>query len=171
MKAFSFLAVAALMLATAAQATSLRPLELPIMRGNLTPVQGTGFTLPRPMTLTQNQSVYADEPTSFTLVEDTGIRCIMAPCPSQKTTKFKITDIVPALHNSDVVRYEAIEVLKNIPPNVRIAPRRLSVTESSMELVAPGGNGFMRRIYWDVEIYRFNSDPQQYSSNPKAIRR
>lgn len=171
MRAFSFLAVGALMLAHAAHATSLRPLELPILRGTLTTVAQGPIAHLRAMSLTQNQSVYADEPTSFTLVEDTGIRCIMAPCPSQVSTKFKITDIVPALHNSDVVRYEAVEVLKNIPPHVRIAPRRLTVTESSMELVAPGGGGFMRRLYWDVEIYRFNSDPQRYSSNPKPVRR
>ncbi len=76
--------------------------------------------------------------------------------------------MLPSFHG-DSVRYEAVEVLKNIPPHVRIAPRHLILTESSMELVAPGGGGFTRRTVWELEVQRFAAQSHHYYGNPEAL--
>lgn len=166
MKALFVAAVAALSLTPSANADFVLGRVRPFMRAELTRVEGRFF--PTAYTLSINKEDGKKEPVSFTVAEDTGIRCIQAPCPSQVTTEFTITEISPGFH-SDVVRYEAIEVLKNIPANVRIAPRRLLVTESSMELVKPGGNGFMRRTMWDVEIRTFPNQVQIYTGQPEYL--
>ena len=142
--------------------------ERPIMVANLNPVESL-LLYPQAQTLTINRRDGAKQPTSFTLVEDSGIRCIKAPCPSFRTTMFVIQKVSPSFHNADVVRYEAVEVLKNIPANVRIARRQLNVTESSMELVAAGGNGFQRRTIWDVEIVTFPSKLREYRGYPTTL--
>lgn len=103
---------------------------------------------------------------SFTLKEDTGIRCVVAPCPSSKDTKFTINQVI--VDRRDTVRYQATEVLTNIPPNVRIVPRKMEVVESSMELVAPGGGGFMRREMWNVRVTTFPNTSIYYAGSPKS---
>ena len=150
-----------------ANAVSIPGWERPIMSASLNHTDGPSF--PRAMNLTLNQRNGAKQPTTFTLVEDTGIRCVMAPCPSQKKTQFRITNISHSFHSSDVIRYEAIEVLKNIPINARIAARRLRVTESSMERVAPGGQGFEHVTVWSVEVDTFPGKMQSYYGNPEYL--
>lgn len=142
--------------------------ERPIMRANLTRVESS-TAYPNAQTLTINKQDGNKRPTSFTLTEDTGLRCITTPCPSFATTEFKIVDISSSLRHSDSVRYEAIEVLENIPANVRLAPRRLTVLESSMEIVAPGGGGFQRRILWDVQVETFSGQTAIYSGRPQYL--
>ncbi len=139
----------------------------PIMRAQLSLVEGDFF--PRARTLALNKQDELQEPSSFTLVEDTGIRCIMAPCPSEKVTQFRIEEIGHSFHNFDVIRYEAVEIFTNIPRNVRMAPRRLYVTESSMELVGINGEGFERRTTWDVELTSFSRKTQAYTGNPEHL--
>ncbi len=164
------MAVAGLMLGSVANAIVIQNWERPIKGAQLTADQDTAKLPGANATyLTMNKRDDSSEPTSFTLQEDTGIRCITVPCPSTRDVQFKITAILPAIHNHDVLRYEAIEVLKHIPANVRIARRHLTVTESSMELVAPGGNGFMRREVWDVEVAPFAQNSQFYYGNPQAL--
>ena len=145
--------------------------ERPVMTARL---QATGDTAqsrePRAIAITMNQRTYSDAASSFTLLESTGIVCVMAPCPSTVETQFVVTGVHASFHHGDSVRYEAREVLKRIPPNVRIVPRKLELTESSMELVAPGGGGFMRRTMWEVEIERFSRPTQTYSGVAKALR-
>ncbi len=154
-------------IANVASAVVVPRWERPIMRAQLSLVDGSFF--PRAMSLTLNQRDESSQPTSFTLVEDTGIRCIMAPCPSRKVTQFEIQEVSHAFHNSDIIQYEAVEILRFVPKNVRIAPRRLNVTQTSMELVAPGGDGFMRRNQWEVEISNFFGKPQMYEGTPEPV--
>ena len=170
MRSLSVLAVAGLMIGSVANAMVIKNLDRPLMGAKLTRVEPAtpGFNPARGEYLTLNRLDGAVKPTSLTLTEDTGIRCFRAPCPSSKVTDFEITAVLPGFH-SDVVRYEAVEVLRNIPPNVRIARRKLNLTESSMELVAPGGVGFMRRTLWDVEISSFPNQVQNYTGNPVAL--
>lgn len=141
--------------------------ERPKMRANLELVDGLKF--PRALSLTLNQRDEAKEPTTFVMVEDTGIRCVTVPCPSKATTVFRIERVIPSFHRRDVVRYEAIEILKNIAPNVRLAPRRLFVTESSMELIAPEGQGFQVRTIWEVEVVSFPDKTQVYGGYPELL--
>ena len=137
-----------------------------VKRAQLELVSGPRFPLGR--TLSLNKMDGNVKPVSFTMLVDTGIRCITAPCPSAATIEFTIVNIAPGFHG-DVVRYEAIEKLKNIPANVRIAPRKLFVTESSMELVAAGGHGFVRRSMWEVELQSFSQETQVYQGSPRAL--
>ena len=166
----ALLALAGLMIANIAGAVVDPTWERPVLSASLReisqtkPVGGSRATH-----LTKNQRDGWKDATSFTLVEDTGIRCVTTPCPSTKVTQFNVKSIVGSLHGSDVVRYEAVEVLKNIPPHVRIAPRRLNVTESSMELVRPGGGGFMRRMMWEAEVESFSQPARLYTGTPKAV--
>ena len=161
MKNLSFLAVATLMIGNIASAVSVPGWERPIKEAELNyiaPTKPQSGLLANHLTL--NQLDEATEPTTFTLQEDTGIRCITTPCPSSRNVEFKINQI---LHERrDGVRYVATEILKNIPPHVRIVPRTLIVKESTMELVAPGGGGFMQRTMWNVEVRRFNDETHHY---------
>jgi len=164
MKNLSFLAVAGLLLGNLASAIEVPGWERPIKEAQLhyiaptKPVDGL-----KAYHLTMNQLDEAAEPTSFTLQEDTGIRCITTPCPSTRDTEFKIDTITHEGH--DTVQYVATEVLKNIPPHVRIARRTIIVNESNMELVAPGGGGFTQRTMWDVEVKRFGAQSARYYGN------
>lgn len=164
----SLWAITALLIASAANAAPRFRTELPVKQAGLREIVGTkpvgGL---RAFHLTANQRFDAEDYTSFTLVEDTGIRCIMAPCPSSVDTKFVVTNVEET--GRETVKYTAVEVLKNIPANVRIAPRWLFVTESSMELVAPGGGGFMRREVWNVQVKPFATGSRYYYGNPVAI--
>ncbi len=163
------LAFAGLMIGNLAQAVSIPGWERPIMGAQLHYVVPTKPVPGRKANhLTLNQRDDSKEPTSFTLQEDTGIRCITAPCPSTRNIQFTITSIKQVLH-SDVVTYEAVEVLKNIPPHVRIARRHLKVTESSLELIGPEGSGFNRRTVWQVEVQPFAAPTDYYYGNPKAL--
>lgn len=169
MKKLSFLAVAGLLVTSLANAIEVPGWERPIMGAALNyivptkPVEGL-----RAQYLTLNQQDGAEQPTSFTLTEDTGIRCVVAPCPSTRETEFTIQSIDYS-RRADSVRYVAVEVLKNIPPHVRIARRQLIVNESSMELVAPGGDGFMRRTIWQVEVRRFAQPSHNYYGTAEPL--
>lgn len=167
MKLLSTLAVAGLLFTGVAQADVDPNFEMPISEADLTEIIGTKpVEGARAYYMTKNQRVNADEPTSFTMHEDTGIRCVTTPCPSVRRVQFRITNIEHSFHNADVVRYEAVEVLKNIPPHVRIARRQLFVTESSMELVAPGGGGFTRRTMWQVQVKMHPNNSIMYYAQP-----
>ena len=130
------LLISAAVLTNVASADFVQGRVRAVRQANLELVSGPHFPLGR--TLSLNKMDGSLKPVSFTMVLDTGIRCIVAPFPSEVRVEFSIVKIAPGFHG-DLVRYEAIEKLKNIPPNVRIAPRKLFVTESSMELVAAGG--------------------------------
>lgn len=167
---FSKAVFAGLMGSSFAHAMVAPNFEKPVMTARL---KATGDTATsnelRALALTMNQRRGAEAATSFTLLEDTGIRCFRAPCPSTKNTTFVVTGVHASFRHGDSVRYEAREVLVNIPPNVRIVPRKLELTESSMELVAPGGGGFIRRTLWDLEIERFGRPTQTYAGEPKVL--
>lgn len=101
------LALLSLVTAFSAQAIVRPGWERPILKAE---VESEVATYPRPMTLTMNKQDGFEFATSFTLKEDTGIRCIMAPCPSQVTNLFKIQH--RDVYRNGLVRYTAIEVLK-----------------------------------------------------------
>ena len=169
MKKFSAVLTMGFLVSNFAHAIVVPNWERPISGTKLAP---TGDTMTshelRAFHLTINKRDGAKAVTSFTMTEDTGIRCITTPCPSSKKTVFMITNIKPSFHGESI-RYEATEKLVNIRPNVRIAPRKLEVTETSMELVVPGGGGFMRRTYWEVQVDAFGKPLQTYTGKPKPI--
>ncbi len=156
MKKLSMFAVAALTVANVASAVFDPSWERPIMEGQLTYIVPTkpvrGF---KALHLVLNQRDGANEPTSFTLTEDTGIRCVTAPCPSTKETMFEITGVHATRTG---VIYEATEVLTNIPPHVRIARRGMRVTEV---------HG--RRTSWNVEVMPFSAPTDRYFAYPTEV--
>jgi len=168
MKKLSYLAIAGLMVANFAAAIDVPGWERPIQGAELTLAEDSGAVDHVATYLTLNQQDGATSPTSFTLTEDTGIRCITTPCPSSREVGFTITGPAKRV-GFDTIQYHAVEVLKDIPPHVRIARRHLTVTESSMELVAPGGGGFTRRTYWQVEVKPFAQETQVYYGNPEPL--
>jgi hypothetical protein len=169
MKNFSFLVVASLLIGSSASAVVRPGWERPIMGASLNyivptkPVAG-----PIANFLTLNRRDESQVATSFTLTEDTGIRCVVAPCPSSKTTNFVVVKVTPALRRA-TVEYHAVEVLTNIPPHVKMAPRRLHVTESQMELVAPGGGGFISNTIWQVRVTSFPNKLHVYEGRPDYL--
>lgn len=168
MKAISVLVFASLLVGGIANATSLLETETAIRGGELRYIVPTK---PQPghlaTYLTLNQDDSANQPTSMTLTEDNGIRCFTVECPASDDTRFKIVEIT--YPHRDQVTYKAIEVLKNIPANVRIAPRQIVLNESSMELVKPGGGGFMRRTMWDLQVKQFSQQTKYYTSQPRDL--
>ena len=55
-------------------------------------IEGDG-RYPLPVRLSVNKQDGVQAVAGFTLTEDTGLRCIKAPCPSEKTTQFHVTNI------------------------------------------------------------------------------
>lgn len=68
------------------------PFERPVGTVHLSQIDGDG-RYPRPEALTLNRFNTSKTYTSFKLVEDTGIRCVTTPCPSETTTKFNVTNV------------------------------------------------------------------------------
>lgn len=159
MKKLSLFAVAALTVASVASAVFVPGWERPIMGAQLhfvfpaKPIPGSKVLATH---LVLNQRDEASEPTSFTLTEDTGIRCITTPCPSSKETQFNITRVKPTRLG---VIYEAVEVVKNPPANVRIARRTLTVLESDAA----------DRTTWNVQVKPFAAPADRYTAAPEAI--
>ncbi len=83
--------------------------------------------LPRLETLTLHESAANPKQLVFVAVEDTGIRCITTPCPSSQTTQYRVTSVEQV--DAQTKKYVAWQVLTNIPPNVRIAPRVMTVVD------------------------------------------
>lgn len=170
MKKLSYVATAGLLFTSLAQAVVVPLWERPILEAKLT---ATGDTVHsrelRAFHLTMHKRDDSEAATTFTLVEDSGIRCNRAPCPSTKNTTFVVTGVHSSFHRGDSTRYVAREVLKNIRPNERRAPRTLNLTESSMELVAPGGGGFLRRTIWEVEVESFAKPAMTYYGRPTGV--
>ena len=68
------------------------PFERPVGKAQLHQIEGDG-RYPRPTELTVLRRNNSKTYSSFKLVEDTGIRCIKAPCPSYKTSQFYVTNL------------------------------------------------------------------------------
>lgn len=166
MKNLSLLAVAGLMLSGVASAVFDPTWERPVFSAELTASEIVEHN-DVATNLTLNKRDGEENFTTFTLTEDTGIRCFTTPCPSSKDTFFKIDRIITG--RSGEPMYEATEILNDIPAHVRIVPRKMTVVESSMELVAPGGGAFMRKTFWDVSVKHFNQEADVYTGNPEAV--
>ena len=111
-------------------AQAMRPL-LPIKLGNAVAkadLVAQQQALPQADKITMYENSNLSELPVFSVVEDTGIRCIQAPCPSERTTLFVVQKVEEV--DAQTTKYVAFERLANIPPFVRIAFRKLEVVES-----------------------------------------
>lgn len=136
--------VAAAVSGVAAHAVVRPGWERPILQARITPIDDS-IKYPVAEHLTLNKQDGAAKPTSFKMVEDTGLRCITTPCPSHVTTTWRITDVESAGGGS--VLYKAVENL--FPrPNVRLMPpRRLQVIDHTRNIT--------ERVFthlWEVKI-------------------
>lgn len=122
-----FIALLTILTAVSAQAIVRPGWERPILKAE---VETNFANFPRPTTLTMNKKDGFEFATSFTLVEDTGIRCIKAPCPSEVKKLFKIKS--RNVYRTGLVRYTAIEVLNT----TAIGPiaRQLTVDDHSQDI-------------------------------------
>lgn len=154
------LIVLALSLVTVASFADFRPGRVrPEMRGQLNITIGSE-TVPTLNILEKNFMDGKREAVSFTLTEDTGIRCVTVPCPSTKKAIFKIEDTQTY---EDSVVYTAVEVLGRFDHR---APRTLTVKESYMELI--NVDSFSQRVFWVVEI-RGIEGSMFYTANPEYL--
>ncbi len=105
----------------------------PILRATLTQAGSASTAYPQAKSLTLFAGPDGSTPKTFSLVEDNGLRCNRAPCPSESTTRFAITEVGPStdLNGAQFYKYSATELFQNIPPNVRMAARHLEVAEDS----------------------------------------
>lgn len=97
-----------LSVAALARATELPGWEWAVYEAKLVQMQGSSVP-PRAVTLTMNHSESSgNQGSSFVLVEDTGIVCVTAPCPTRKKAYFHV---LQAMENkSNVIDYQAIEM-------------------------------------------------------------
>ena len=121
--------------------------ERPVKTAQLEQIEGDG-RYPRPTELTMNKQDGALNATSFTLVEDTGLRCITTPCPSSKTTQFRVTQ-ANTLRNGSV-RYLATSVprvliMGIIAPGPGSKARAIEVLARDEKLVRTYGDAARRR--------------------------
>ncbi len=114
MKLLSTLLCAGLILAASIAQADVNPtLDRPVLGAELTEIIGTKpVDGQRAFYMTKNLSFSTDEALSFTMHEDTGIRCVTTPCPSTREVKFLINDLFIQRHG-ETIRYEATEVLTN----------------------------------------------------------
>lgn len=135
MKRGIFLSAMMLLGAVQSQAIVRPGWERPIQTAQLTT---NSNTIERVMSLTMNRQDGVRQPTSFTALVDTGIRCVTTPCPSTRYVQFRITNI--QRFGAQVV-YTAIENLV-VPPGV-VGPIAKFMTVTASHGV------------WSVEVNHF----------------
>lgn len=163
MKAILGIILTALFINTpVAQAIWLPGWERPVMRAELELQEDGGASeYPAVEALVMNKRDGSEHATSFTLIEDTGIRCITAPCPSQKESKF-IVSRVSIAKNGGSTLYDALEVLEVEPGMIGPMARRLTLMDHTT-------NG-LREFdpAWIVTIQHFGTR-QTYVGNPEPL--
>lgn len=107
--------------------------------------------------LVMHQRDGSQYPTMFTLTEDTGLRCIQAPCPGVVVkSKFRVVKVDEL--SQLVTRFVAKEMPKVGPFGMPVVSRRT--------LVVHQGNYL--RMQWNVRVID-NKGPQQYVGYPEGV--
>jgi len=156
MKSFGKFAIAlALIVGVSAQAIFDPNWERPVLEAKLTKL--TGNIYPVAQNLTKHRRDGEKEATLFSMREDTGLRCIMAPCPSFVTSLFEITDV--EVLNPLTKRYIATELPKVLHNNrIYTGLRTLEVVEHQ---------GF--RMQWDVTVENGIGKASRYVGYPQGV--
>ena len=164
-KAFQMMIVFAALIAASANATSLRR-DVPMQHARMHFVSPDGREIDiAPTDLAMYGQVIPGralkvKPTLLILSEDTGIRCIKAPCPSRKNTSFDITNI---RNVNDNTLYTAVERLSVTDEAVQHAPRTIELTDYS-------GNPRVRvRYTWFATMIHPNGSKMNLGGNPSSI--
>jgi hypothetical protein len=154
----SVLSLLVLVTAFSAQAVVRPGWERPIAQARLIAVDGK-LAYPQPESLTLNRrDGILKKASSFTLVEDTGVRCFTTPCPSSVTTQFKIVSIDRDKYNSIV--YQAVEV-KTLPNTIGPMKRVLTVIDRRQD----NGN---YEFGWEVSL-RHYGHAREFRGNPTPV--
>ncbi len=99
-KQFSLLVVSlAAIVNLSAFALSRPGIERPIFEARLNVTGGNG-QYPLATQIIMNKLDGAKAATSFTLVEDNGIRCFTTPCPNLQTSLFRVTNVEESKSNT-----------------------------------------------------------------------
>ena len=161
MKSFArFFALVAIVSSVSAQAIFRPGWERPIEKAMLEALDNQ-VSYPTAEAVTLHQQDGAEMPTMISLEEDTGIRCIMAPCPSQRTRQFRITDVTQ--RESGMIVYTAREILHPLP-NVRMAARVLELIDFRHDVLAD------TRFLWSVRVKGpFSLQVRTYGGNPEPV--
>ncbi len=139
--------------------------ERPIKKAQLEQIEGDG-RYPRPSELTMNKQDGAPKATSFTLVDDTGIRCITTPCPSSKTTEFSVTQVTTLPHGS--VKYVATSARRLIMGIIAPVPGHQTPVRT-IEVLDHSNNNIARHKYQWVLSYTTLMGHFQYGGNPEGV--
>ncbi len=157
-KPFQMMLVFAALIAASANASSVQR-DLPMKSARMHFVSPDGREIDiAPTDLTMYGRVIPGralkvKPVLFVLSEDTGIRCIQAPCPSRRNSSFDITNIQ---HVNDNTLYTAVERREE-------SPRTIELTDYT-------GNPRVRvRYLWSANIISANGSKLPIGGNPSAL--
>ncbi|MCB9254477.1 MAG: hypothetical protein H6617_07320 [Bdellovibrionaceae bacterium] len=159
MKKLGLLAISLSVLASATSFGIYDPTwERPVQRAGLNEAfTHEAFEYPVASELTLHKRDGQRKATVFSLTEDTGIRCVMAPCPSFKTSLFQIVGVrrVDRLR----VEYKAVE-LPRVEDNGKIVNggRSLDVVDFA---------GFQQQ--WNVRVRGIEGRSRNYVGYPEAV--
>lgn len=159
MKTFGkFIFILALVGGLSAQAIYNPKWERPIFKAELTEVFGHElFRFPVAEELTLHQRDGAKDKTLFSLVEDTGLRCITTPCPSHVTSLFTITKIQKI--DAQTVKYFAKELPRvDVNGSIYNGLRKLEVVDFVGE-----------RQQWNLTIKEDSRKARKYVGYPEGV--
>lgn len=137
--------------------------ERPVYNVPLEQIDGDG-RYPRPTNLMINKQSVAKQFTSFKLVEDTGVRCITTPCPSEQTTVFYVTGVSKNRGGSTI--YEA-STLRSFPLGI-VVPKPGTVVRT-IQLFDHSTNRLARYKYRFVLKIQGKHDAHTYGGNGEAV--
>lgn len=161
MKRMWMMAVA--MAVTGSAMADFRPgYERPLMQADLVANQRT-FPLPVHV-MTTRQDGSNREITGITLTEDTGLRCVTTPCPSQRVSQFVVTGAQLLPGNSVAYTGYGNLVVKGPLGRPRIVQRSITLVDHSNSVVA-----FPRPYLWEVTVRQGLAIVGRAVGNPEVI--
>jgi len=163
MKRYGSMLVAAAVVAGSAMADYRPGYERPIFRSDLVGMQRT-FPLPTELTMTRMDGARLNV-TGFTLTEDTGIRCIQAPCPSFRTSQFAVVGF-PVILPGNSIQYTAVSNMLVTGPfgRPRIVQRTLVLVDHSNSFL-----DIFRPYLWDVTVRQGFIVVGRAGGNPEPV--
>ena len=159
----AMLAMAAVMVTGSAMADYRPGYDRPLAQSDLVSTQRT-FPRPTHLMTSRKDGGFAAI-TTITLTEDTGIRCVTVPCPSERTTTFAVYG-QPILLPGNSVQYSAVQNLLVTGPlgRPRYVQRTLTLVDHSNSVL-----GIARPYAWEVTVRQGLMVVGTGAGNPEPI--
>lgn len=159
----AMLAMAAVVVTGSAMADYRPGYDRPLAQASLVSNQRT-YPKPTHLITTRKDGGLFDV-TGMTLTEDTGIRCITTPCPSERTTTFVVTG-QPVLLPGNSVQYTGVQNLIVPGPlgRPRYVQRTLTLVDHSNSVL-----GIARPYAWEVTVRQGFAIVGRAAGNPEPI--